>query len=576
MSSNACGPPKTLNQRKHNHPQTQFHNLNYSRNVDKRRRSASWFDRRSCRGEKRAPSVPLFIVTALFVVVICPVRIWSSKYIDEPGTPQALGVLFVERLIGRKFVPGGNLYYLVKWRGWEATYNTWEPQSHILDTTLIEDFNATYMKQGGELALLKSAPRLYTRGGQKMDPERVRPPVNPNSIITIDDDEEKDDAKNIANGHEKIHGKRRLFSRAKNQNHSSKASEAASIMASLSKARNRPRDPLMEIDQSQSPLTVTRFNRTNRLTQPSRPSSRQGKTPGMLAFENILKKVPGPLITVENIHDNEDPPLDFDFLNDWLLTPGVDANNEFLTGCDCGPSGCDLSRPNKCGCANMSSKEDDDGDKIIMFAYDKHGRVLVDRYTPIYECNSRCSCGPSCGNRVVQRGRTIEMRIFKTPSKGWGAKAMHDVPRGTYIDQYLGEVITTAEAERRGKRYDRQGRTWLFDLDFGADVDDEGRFKNEYTIDAYRCGSVSHFFNHSCEPNLEVRVVLVETKDLRLHRIAFFAKRDIKRGEELTFDYSGADGSEEEYDNDEDEDDDEDEDWDEDGTTRRSSSRKVR
>lgn len=148
---------------------------------------------------------------------------------------------------------------------------------------------------------------------------------------------------------------------------------------------------------------------------------------------------------------------------------------------------------------------------------------------------------------------------------------MQDVPRGTYIDQYLGEVITTAEAERRGKRYDRQGRTWLFDLDFGADVDDEGRFKNEYTIDAYRYGSVSHFFNHSCEPNLEVRVVLVGTMDLRLHRIAFFAKRDIKRGEELTFDYSGEDGYEEEYD---DEDDEDDEEGNPSGSQR--SSRKVR
>lgn len=133
----------------------------------------------------------------------------------------------------------------------------------------------------------------------------------------------------------------------------------------------------------------------------------------MLAFEEILKKLHGPLITVENIYDNEDPPLDFEFLNDWILTPGVEIHNEFLTGCECGPRGCDFSKPKKCTCAQMSSKDDDGDDRALTFPYDKHGRVLVDRYTPIYECNSKCSCGINCPNRVVQRGRTVEMRIFK-------------------------------------------------------------------------------------------------------------------------------------------------------------------
>lgn len=50
------------------------------------------------------------------------------------------------------------------------------------------------------------------------------------------------------------------------------------------------------------------------------------------------------------------------------------------------------------------------------------------------------------------------------------------------------QIITTEEAERRGQVYDRQGATYLFDLDYVED---------EYTIDAAHYGNVSHFVNHS-------------------------------------------------------------------------------
>lgn len=50
------------------------------------------------------------------------------------------------------------------------------------------------------------------------------------------------------------------------------------------------------------------------------------------------------------------------------------------------------------------------------------------------------------------------------------------------------KIITTDEAERRGHIYDRQGSTYLFDLDYVEDV---------YTVDAAHLGNISHFVNHS-------------------------------------------------------------------------------
>ncbi|XP_016415308.1 histone-lysine N-methyltransferase SUV39H1-A-like [Sinocyclocheilus rhinocerous] len=76
--------------------------------------------------------------------------------------------------------------------------------------------------------------------------------------------------------------------------------------------------------------------------------------------------------------------------------------------------------------------------------------------------------------------------------------------------------------------YDKQGITYLFDLDYVDDV---------HTIEAARYGNISHFVNHSCDPNLQVYNVLIDNLNERLPRTAFFAKRGIKAGEELTFDY---------------------------------------
>ena len=45
-----------------------------------------------------------------------------------------------------------------------------------------------------------------------------------------------------------------------------------------------------------------------------------------------------------------------------------------------------------------------------------------------------------------------------------------------FVVSYAGEVITSEEAERRGKAYDAVGRTYLFDLDFNLGDD------NPYTV----------------------------------------------------------------------------------------------
>jgi len=90
---------------------------------------------------------------------------------------------------------------------------------------------------------------------------------------------------------------------------------------------------------------------------------------------------------------------------------------------------------------------------------------------------------------------------------------------------YIGEVITSREAATRPD-------TYLFDLDFN------NAREAQYTVDALQYGNASHFVNHSCDPNLVVVPVWVDNLDLSMPRLSFFAAREIKSREELTFDYN--------------------------------------
>lgn len=223
-------------------------------------------------------------------------------------------------------------------------------------------------------------------------------------------------------------------------------------------------------------------------------------------------------LMVENNVDFEGPPDDFRYINDNICGEGVTIPDDPLIGCECGEL-C-YSRNQCCGKNSGST-----------FAYNDQKRIKVPPGTPVFECNKRCKCGPNCMNRVVQQGRKHSLAIFKTDNgRGWGVRTERTICEGQFICEYVGEVITYEETERRGQIYDAQGRTYLFDLDINSS-------DNPYTIDAAYVGNVSHFINHSCEPNCGVWAVWINCMDMDLPKICLFALRRIEAGEELNIDY---------------------------------------
>ncbi|XP_076034756.1 histone-lysine N-methyltransferase eggless-like [Oratosquilla oratoria] len=59
-----------------------------------------------------------------------------------------------------------------------------------------------------------------------------------------------------------------------------------------------------------------------------------------------------------------------------------------------------------------------------------------------------------------------------------------------------------------------------------------------YIIDAKSTGNIGRYLNHSCQPNVFVQNVFVDTHDLRFPWVAFFASTNIRAGCELTWDYN--------------------------------------
>ncbi|CAF4517939.1 unnamed protein product, partial [Rotaria magnacalcarata] len=68
----------------------------------------------------------------------------------------------------------------------------------------------------------------------------------------------------------------------------------------------------------------------------------------------------------------------------------------------------------------------------------------------IYECNGKCKCDSRCTNRCVQFGLNTLLQIYHTSEKGWGVRTLYDLPAGTFLSFYSGEILNDEDANRRG------------------------------------------------------------------------------------------------------------------------------
>ena len=111
------------------------------------------------------------------------------------------------------------------------------------------------------------------------------------------------------------------------------------------------------------------------------------------------------------------------------------------------------------------------------------------------------------------------MKLYKVGSSkidNKGLFANKNIKKGTRIIYYVGRIITKKETEINPK-FDNSKAIYLYNLN------------KRYDLDGDYAYNTARLINHSCEPNCEV-----DCKGLKLWISSI---KDIKKGEELSYDY---------------------------------------
>jgi len=118
---------------------------------------------------------------------------------------------------------------------------------------------------------------------------------------------------------------------------------------------------------------------------------------------------------------------------------------------------------------------------------------------------------------MVQHRQLPRIARRKSRLHGWGVFALEPINKNTRIVTYDGELIDHKESFKRETKYLERGEIWCFTVN------------RRWVRDATVGGNVARFINHACRPNCYVHIV-GDTIWIR-------AARNIRKGEELTYDY---------------------------------------
>lgn len=123
---------------------------------------------------------------------------------------------------------------------------------------------------------------------------------------------------------------------------------------------------------------------------------------------------------------------------------------------------------------------------------------------------------------------SLEMRLTPAEETATTTKVVDSAMSGVYdkrasrVPGY--DLATMMQIPALAARSDGSGSCYLFRLD------------DDYIVDATVKGSAARFINHSCEPNCYSRCITVDGEK----RITLFSMRNLRAGEELTYNYQFA------------------------------------
>ena len=208
-------------------------------------------------------------------------------------------------------------------------------------------------------------------------------------------------------------------------------------------------------------------------------------------------------------------------INHHTKTPEKEYKTIQTNHDECVPIATRRHRSNKCKCANM-------GGKICTTNCANADRQLFKDNGEHFDCPIECTADncsfgeKDCKNRVLSEEQYIKYCFPSTKDNvGTALCATKDIPKGVLIGQYSGVVTTKKDSALRSDYIAEMARP---NMEYGH---------SKMWIDAEKCGNLTRFINHSCEPNVQW-----EQREVNKHQTLWIRTiKLIRKKEQLTIDY---------------------------------------
>lgn len=131
-----------------------------------------------------------------------------------------------------------------------------------------------------------------------------------------------------------------------------------------------------------------------------------------------------------------------------------------------------------------------------------------------FECDdTSCLMGDLCQNQRIRKKQNAKVKIVRTLF-GFGLATSEDLPSGSFVAEYVGELINDAEFHRRLHEMMMRREKNFYFLAVSSDL----------YVDAFLFGNLSRFINHSCDPNCVIEIMFVDG----FKRAGIYTSDDIK------------------------------------------------
>ncbi|GAY40241.1 hypothetical protein CUMW_050460 [Citrus unshiu] len=143
-----------------------------------------------------------------------------------------------------------------------------------------------------------------------------------------------------------------------------------------------------------------------------------------------------------------------------------------------------------------------------------------------------CACAHQNGRFVYTPEGVLEEEFLEeciSMTRGWGLRTLEKLPKGAFVCEFVGEIVTITEFYQRNTR--KHNCPVLLDafwVSQGVSKDEEA-----LCLDATCYGNAARCF----DANLIEIPVQIETPEHHYYHVAFFTTREVDAFEELTWDY---------------------------------------